>query len=94
LFLAISILIPTGCTSRLSDTTLAANVSVSENGVNINTATVAELEALPGIGETIAKRIVEYREKNGKFRRPEYLMLVPGVSERRFRQIRNQIRTD
>ena len=72
----------------------AANVGVVENAVNINTASPTELEALPGIGETLAKRIVEYRDKNGKFRKPEYLLLVPGVSERRFRQIRNRIRID
>ena len=86
-------MVVTGCTSRQVERPVA-NIVVADNAVNINTATIAELEALPGIGETLAKRIVEYRDKNGKFRRSEHLMLVTGVSERRFRQIRNRVRTD
>lgn len=50
--------------------------------VNLNTADAAELEALPGIGETLAQRIVAYREENGRFTAPEDLMGVEGIGEK------------
>lgn len=55
--------------------------------VNLNTASLYELEKLPGIGEALAARIIEHREKYGRFRRVEHLLLVRGISERRFRAI-------
>ena len=59
--------------------------------VNINTAPTAELEKLPGIGRGFAERIVEHREKWGAFRRPEHLLMVRGLSDKRFRALRNLI---
>ena len=56
--------------------------------ISINRATRAELEKLPGIGMALAGRIVEHRERYGAFRRPEHLIIVRGISERRFRQMR------
>jgi competence protein ComEA len=56
--------------------------------VSLNRATREELEKLPGIGPALAARIVEHRERFGPFRRAEHLMLVRGISERRFRQLR------
>ncbi|MEW6244820.1 MAG: ComEA family DNA-binding protein [Bacillota bacterium] len=47
--------------------------------ININTATAAQLQSLPGIGPAIAQRIVEYREKSGPFGRIEDLMKVSGI---------------
>jgi competence protein ComEA len=55
--------------------------------VNINTATREELEKLPGVGAALAERIVEHREKYGRFRRAEHLLMVRGISERRFRAV-------
>lgn len=55
--------------------------------ININTATRGELEKLPGIGQALAARIVEHREKHGRFRRAEHLLMVRGISERRFRAL-------
>ena len=52
--------------------------------VNINTAGVDELVALPGIGRAYAERIVEYRQKNGPFKKVEDLMNVSGVGEKSF----------
>jgi competence protein ComEA len=52
--------------------------------VNLNSATVPQLEALPGIGRATAERIVEYREKNGGFKKIEELMNVRGVGEKSF----------
>ena len=56
--------------------------------VSINEATREELERLPGIGPALAARIVEHRERFGRFRRAEHLLLVRGISERRFLQLR------
>lgn len=58
---------------------------------NLNTATRGELEKLPGIGASLAARIVEHRARYGYFRRPEHLMLVRGISARRFRLLRAHI---
>lgn len=59
--------------------------------VSINEASREELERLPGIGPGLAARIVEHRERFGRFRRAEHLMLVRGISERRFRELRPHI---
>lgn len=52
--------------------------------VNINTATKEELMTLPGVGEVLAQRIIEYRETYGRFVAPEQLMDVSGIGEQRF----------
>ena len=65
-----------------------ARAEVSAAHVSINRASREELEKLPGIGPALAARIVEQRERYGPFRRAEHLMLVRGISERRFRQLR------
>ena len=59
--------------------------------ININAAPAKEIEALPGIGKGLAERIVEHREKYGPFRRAEHLMMVRGISETRFRALRDLI---
>ena len=56
--------------------------------VNLNTATMAQLESLPGIGTKVAERIVEYRQKNGGFKKVEDLMLVRGVGEKSFLKLK------
>jgi len=59
--------------------------------ININTATPDELERLPGVGKVIAERIVAQRQQFGPFRRPEHLMMVRGISDRKFRAIQPMI---
>jgi competence protein ComEA len=59
--------------------------------VNLNTATVAELETLPGIGRSTAERIVEYRQKNGGFKKIEELMNVRGIGEKSFLKLKPMI---
>ena len=59
--------------------------------VNLNTATQAQLESLPGIGASTAKRIVEYRQKSGGFKKVEDLMNVKGVGEKSFLKIKDSL---
>ena len=68
-----------------------ASASLTTNRININVAPAKELEALPGIGKGLAERIVEHREKYGRFRRAEHLMMVRGISETRFRALRHLV---
>ena len=69
-------------------------IANSSNGVNVNTATVDELERLPHIGRKTAEEIVEFREANGPFRRVEHLMQIRGISEERFLTLRPFIKTE
>jgi competence protein ComEA len=62
--------------------------------VNINDASREELERLPGIGPALAARIIEHRERYGRFRRAEHLLLVRGISERRLRQLRPYVTSE
>lgn len=59
--------------------------------ININTAATKDLEKLPGIGKGLAERIIDHREKYGPFRRPEHLIIVRGISDKRFRALRDLI---
>ena len=61
--------------------------------VNINTATSQELEALPGIGQTYAARIIAYRESQGPFTEPAQIMQVKGIGEVCYERIRTYITT-
>lgn len=64
------------------------------HAVNINTAPLEELQKIPHIGESLARKIVEHRESNGPFRRVEHLMLVSGISDKRFRKMRPLVRVE
>jgi competence protein ComEA len=59
--------------------------------VNLNTATAEELKELPGIGEVMARRVIDYRERHGRFRRAEEIIIVEGFSEKKYRAIAEMI---
>jgi len=59
--------------------------------VNLNTASAADLQTLPGIGAKTAARILDYRQKNGPFKKIEELMNIRGVGEKNFLKLKNQI---
>jgi competence protein ComEA len=97
LLLVVLIFLATACAKRSRSVATDANTlsktqynSISPR-ININTASAQELEALPGIGKGLAERIIEHREKYGSFAKPEHLIMVRGISERRFFAIRDQI---
>jgi len=69
-------------------------VQISESAININTASAEELEKIPHIGTKIAQNIIEFRQNYGRFRKPEYLLLVRGMSDKRFREIRSLIKIE
>lgn len=59
--------------------------------VNINTATASELETLPRIGPAVAQRIIDFRTKNGSFKRIEDIMKVRGIGEKVYETIKDMI---
>jgi competence protein ComEA len=77
----------------LADAGDAAGADESRRRININTATAAELEALPGVGEVIAARIVAFREQTGPFRSVDDLIHVEGISDRAIDKIRELVTT-
>ena len=59
--------------------------------LNLNTATLMELETLPGVGPVLARRILDFREKKGGFRRVEELLVIPGISEKKWKAIKDKV---
>lgn len=60
--------------------------------INLNTASAPELMRLPYVGQTVARRILEHRRKHGPFKRPEDLIIIKGLSAKRYREIAHLIR--
>ncbi len=70
----------------LAGTALAAPPSANPQ-VNVNTATVQELQLLPRVGPALAQRIVDFRTANGPFKAPEELARVKGIGEKSFARL-------
>ena len=66
----------------------SASKAAAAAPVNINTASASDLQRLPGIGAATAARIIEYRDKNGPFSKPEQLMNVRGIGEKSFLKLK------
>lgn len=87
LLLILTLSLSTGLPARYAVAQDAAPATPAQV-VNVNTATAAQFEALPGIGPSMARRIVAYREKNGPFKKLEDLMNVQGIGEKSFLKLR------
>lgn len=70
---------------------IVEKTSKSLGKININTADVVKLCELPGVGESLASRIIQYREENGKFKSIEDLKNVSGIGEKKFESLREYI---
>lgn len=64
---------------------------VLDGKININSADENQLQLLYGIGKAIAQRIVKYREENGPFKSIEEIMRVPGISEKKFEELKDTV---
>ena len=76
-------------TTSISTNTTGKNQNTK---VNINTATQTELETLPGIGPSIASKIMSYRKENGKFKSIEEIKKVNGIGESKYKKIKELIK--
>ena len=74
--------------AHAQETAPAAAQARAATPLNINTATAEQFEALPGLGAKMAARIVEYRQKNGGFKKVEDLMNVRGIGEKNFLRLK------
>jgi competence protein ComEA len=81
-------LLSTSLAAQSPSTDAAQTQATSKPALNLNTATVEQLEALPGIGRKTAERILEYRTKSGGFKRIEELMNVKGIGEKSFLKLK------
>jgi len=94
-FVVLALLSLSACTKRLRSSQTPNDqqpASATQLGrINLNTAPANELETLPGIGKGLAARIIEHREKYGAFRRPEHLLMVRGISDQRYRALRDRV---
>jgi competence protein ComEA len=79
-----SVYVPASIPASITPSAPAMPPRASSDKVNINTATVDQLKSLNLIGEVLAQRIVEYRTRNGPFRKPEDIMNVRGISKGRY----------
>ena len=79
--------------ARHADTSDAGREPSPPRPIDINRAGATDLQALPGVGPVLARRIVAHRETHGPFRDPADLLQVPGVGGKRFAGLQGLIRT-
>lgn len=68
-----------------------SNTTSKESKININTASIEELDTLPGVGEATANKIVNYREENGNFNSIEEIKNVNGIGDKKYLDIKDKI---
>jgi comEA protein len=78
----------TGSTSRSGARSQTSSGTGTGTPININTATIEQLDSLPGVGLRMAQRIIDYRQKQGPFKRIEDLMNVQGIGEKNFLKLK------
>src|SRR4051812_48937588 len=86
--LPVSVCAPVAQKPSPSRSAKSAATATTAAPVNLNTATQAQLESLPGIGPSAAQRILEYRQKSGSFKKIEDLMNVKGIGEKSFLKLK------
>jgi competence protein ComEA len=69
----------------------AAGSAVPATLVNLNSATATQIATLPGIGQKTAELVVQYRQKNGPFKKIEEIMNVKGIGEKSFLRIKDRL---
>ena len=74
-----------------NSTSSSSTSDTTSKKVNINTATQEELDTLPGIGPSIASKIIDYREQNGKFNSIEEIKEVSGIGDAKYEKIKDSI---
>ena len=79
---------PTAVSAQQSPAAQAPAKGVAGTPVNLNTATAEQLDSLPGVGQAMAARILEYRQKNGGFKKIEELMNIKGIGEKNFLKLK------
>lgn len=92
-FFIVSFIMTLPCTLSASPTKATAKpvAKTSSQLININTADIAQLSSLPGIGPSIAERIVKYRKESGAFKTPQDLGKVKGIGEKKLAKVLNKI---
>jgi competence protein ComEA len=72
-------------------TSKPTGAAASTQVINLNTATAIQIATLPGIGPKTADLIVQYRQKNGNFKKVEEIMNVRGIGEKSFLKLKSRI---
>jgi competence protein ComEA len=77
--------------SGFAQKSAASGKAVTTEKVNLNSATLEQLQTLPGVGPSMAKKILEHRTKNGRFNKIEEILNVKGIGEKKFQKMRDRL---